>query len=42
MLEIGDFFEINTDLRINHNSIPHTAKPDVLQAELSGPNHAIL
>ena len=24
MLEIGDFFGINTDLRINPNSIPHT------------------
>ena len=24
MLEIADFFGINTDLRINHNSIPYT------------------
>ena len=26
MLEIGDYFGINTDLRIDPNSIPHTGK----------------
>ena len=26
MLEVGDIFGINTDLRINHNSIPHTGR----------------
>ena len=33
MLEIGDFFGINTDLRINPNSIPHTVGAAIFQVE---------